>query len=137
MITIPEQKRRYRAGFTLLEVMVAMAVLAIALTAVLSSQGRSMFVADVSDFTTTSAHLGAKRLAEFLAEDDPIVSNGHFEDPHRHFFWKFESGKKFGDLDQLPEGAADNLQRLDLQVGDERRDQAFTITRYRFRVDSP
>ena len=83
------------------------------------------------------AHLGAKRLAEFLAEDDPTVSAGNFEDPYRHFFWKFESGKKFGDLDQLPEGAADNLQRLDLQVGDERRDQVFTITRYRFRVDSP
>lgn len=117
--------------------MVAMAVLAIALTAVLSSQGRSMFVADVSDFTTTSAQLGATRLAEFLAEDDPIVSTGNFEAPYSHYFWKFETGKKIGDLDQFPEGAADNLQRLDLQVGDERRDQVFTITRYRFRVDSP
>ena len=117
--------------------MVAMAVLAIALTALLASQGRSMLVADVGDFTTTSAHLGATRLAEFLAEDEPIVWAGNFAAPYGHYSWKFESGKKFGDLDQLPEGAADTLQRRDLQVGDERRDQRGKITRYRFRAESP
>ncbi len=114
-----------------------MAILAIALTALLSSQSRTMFVADVNDFTITSAHLGTTRLAEFLAEEDPTVLGGSFEAPYGHYFWKFESGKRFGDLDQLPEGAADNLQRIELQVGDERRDQLFTITRFRFRVDSP
>ena len=117
--------------------MVAMAVLAIALTALLASQSRSMLVADVGDFTTTSARLGATRLAEFLAEDEPIVWAGYFAAPYGHYSWKVESGTRFGDLDQLPEGAAANLQRLDLQVGDERRDQLFTITRYRFRVDAP
>ena len=114
-----------------------MAVLAIALTALLSSQSRSMFVADVNDFTSTSAQLGARRLAEFVTEDDPTVLAGNFDSPYRHYFWKFEFGKRYGDLDQLPEGVAKNLQRIDLQVGDERRDQSFTITRYRFGVDSP
>ena len=117
--------------------MVAMAVLAIALTALLSSQSRSMFVADVNDFTTTSAHLGARQLAEFLGEDDPTVVAGNFEAPYAQYFWKIEPEKGGWDMDQLPEGAADNLQRIDLRVGDERRDQSFTITRYRFGGNSP
>ena len=118
--------------------MVAMAVLAIALTAVLSSQGRTMLVADVNDFTATSAHLGVTRLAEFLAEDErPNILAGKFEQPYAHYFWQFEVGKRFGDLDHLPEGAAEYLERIDLQVSDERRDQRFSMTRYRFGVDSP
>lgn len=118
--------------------MVAMAVLAIALTAILSSQSRTMFVADVNDFTSISAQLGDQRLSEMLSEDeDSTARSGSFPPPHRDYFWRGEITNGFKDLDPLPESVAAMLQRIDLQVGDERRDQRFTITRYRFEKSSP
>ena len=44
-------------GFTLLEVMVAMAIIAIAMTAVLNSQSQSISLASEAKFSTTAALL--------------------------------------------------------------------------------
>jgi prepilin-type N-terminal cleavage/methylation domain-containing protein len=51
-------------GFTLLEVMIAVAVLAIALAAVLGLQSRSLTLAAESRFNTTSALLAQGKMAE-------------------------------------------------------------------------
>ncbi len=51
-------------GFTLLEVMIAVAVLTIALSAVLGLQSRSLSLAAESRFNTTSALLAQEKMAE-------------------------------------------------------------------------
>ena len=118
--------------------MVAMAVLAIALTAILSSQSRTLFVADVNDFTSISAHLGGQKLSEILSDEkDSNARSGNFPSPYRDYFWRIEISNGSYELDPLPEGVAAMLKRFDLQVGDERRDQRFTITRYRLEKSSP
>jgi general secretion pathway protein I len=52
-------------GFTLLEVMIAMAILAIALVAVFSSQAQSISMVGNSRFTTTAALLAQGKMVEY------------------------------------------------------------------------
>ena len=51
-------------GFTLLEVMVAMAIIAIAMTAVLNSQSQSISLASEAKFSTTATLLAQMKIAE-------------------------------------------------------------------------
>jgi len=128
-----EYNRGSAAGFTLLELMIAMAVLAIALVALLSSQSRTVLVADSTDFAATSAHLGARQLSELLVEDPGAGPSGaSFAPPHAGYFWEVERGAVPLGQDSLPVEVADHLLRIDLVVGDERRTRSITITRYRF-----
>ena len=133
MSTIADKDRGSTSGFTLLEVMVATGVLAIALTALLTSQSRTMLVAGNNDFLHVSAQLTARHMSEFLAGDgSSTVRSASFGSPHEDYFWRLELGQPFDGVDTLPEGVAGYLQRIDLEVGDVRRDQRAAITRYRF-----
>lgn len=132
-----KSNRSSASGFTLLEVMVAIAVLAIALTALLASQSRTMLVADNNDFAAASARLGALQLSELLVgEPNSTPQSAAFAPPFDDYFWEVEFGRPFNDLDSLPTGAVRHLQPIDLVIGDERRDQTVSVTRYRFSPDS-
>jgi general secretion pathway protein I len=136
LIISPDNARGSSAGFTLLELMVAIAVLAIALVALLSSQSRTMFVADINDFASTSAQLGTRQLTEILSREmnaSPRAAN--FDAPHTGYFWEVELGVPPLDQDILSVEVVDYLQRIDLVVGDERRNRSITITRYRFSAE--
>jgi len=73
--------RRYttcrQGGFTLLEVMVAVAIIAIALTALLGSHSQSISLAGEAKFYTTASLLAQKKMAELeLAGFDDLVNDG-------------------------------------------------------------
>ena len=126
------------AAFTLLEVMVAIAVLAIALVALLSSQSRTMFVADSNDFSITSARLGAKQFSEIIGENKILPASAtRFESPDDDYFWRVEMGTPPLTQGVLSGDAAVVLQRIDLEIRDERRGQKMVITRYRFVPEKP
>ena len=58
------QYSRENSGFTLLEVMIAMAIIAIALVAVFGSQSQSLSLANEAKFSTTAALLAQSKMAE-------------------------------------------------------------------------
>lgn len=121
------------SGFTLLEVMVAMAILAIGLTVLYSSQSRSLFVADISDFTATSSLLGAMQMAEILQSSDQSRSaSGDFGERYPGYIWRFQTDQAEGAAELIPASAADSLQRIELNITDTRRSETFTMVRYRF-----
>jgi general secretion pathway protein I len=76
-------------GFTLLEVLVAIAILAISLTAIYGSQARSLVLASEAQFRITASFLAGMKLAELesgtagLANDD-----GEFGDEYPGYSWK-------------------------------------------------
>lgn len=80
------------AGFTLLEVMIAMAILAIALVAVYQSQSQSVSMAGSSHFLTTASLLAQSRMAEIDAADPREIAagNGDFGDAFPDYQWQVE-----------------------------------------------
>ena len=87
-------------GFTLLEVMIAMAILAIALVAVYQSQSQSISMAGSSRFLTTASLLAQSRMAEIDAADPREVAagNGDFGDAFPDYQWQVEIGETEIDL---------------------------------------
>jgi general secretion pathway protein I len=79
-------------GFTLLEVMIAMAILAIALVAVYQSQSQSISMAGSSHFLTTASLLAQSRMAEIDAAEPRNITtgSGNFGDDFPDYQWQVE-----------------------------------------------
>jgi general secretion pathway protein I len=84
-----------RGGFTLLEVMIAMAILAITLVAVYQSQSQSISMASNSRFLTTASLLAQARMAEIDAADPRGVAaaTGDFGVEFPGYAWQLEVGE--------------------------------------------
>ena len=102
-------------GFTLLEVMVAMAIIAIALTAVLGSQSQSISLAAEAKFGTTAALLAQSKMAEMEFEDpDNLTSDaGDFGEDFPDYRWNVQ----LNDVTLVePEQGSDYLKQIDLTI---------------------
>jgi general secretion pathway protein I len=79
-------------GFTLMEVMIAMAILAIALVTIFQSQSQSISMTGNSRFLTTASLLAQARMAEIEALDmrDVRTDSGDFGDGFPHYAWRVE-----------------------------------------------
>jgi general secretion pathway protein I len=83
---------RQKQGFTLLEVMIAVAVIAMSFTALLSAQSQSLSIAARSRFESAAALLARQKLAELeLSGFDSLSSgSGDFEDDFAAYRWQTE-----------------------------------------------
>ena len=119
-------------GFTLLEVMVAMAIIAIALMAVLGSQSQSLSLASEAKFGTTAAFLAQGKMAEIEAgkPEDITSDSGDFGEDFPGYRWDLSVNDVT--LDE-PEGVSDHLKQIDLTVSWGEHDQyKFRLMLYRF-----
>ena len=76
-------------GFTLLEVMVAVALIAIALTALLGSQSQSVSFANSSKFETMAALLAQDKMSEIVLREGGDLSSdsGDFGEDYPGYAW--------------------------------------------------
>ena len=83
-----------RPGFTLLEVMIAMAILAISLVAVYQSQSQSVSMAANARFLTTASLLAQSRMSQIDAAAPREVSSGSgdFGENFPDYAWQVEIG---------------------------------------------
>ena len=79
-------------GFTLLEVMIAMAILSIALIAVYQGQSQGISMAGDSRFLTTASLLAQSRMAQLDAADPGSIKaeKGDFGDDFPDYTWRVE-----------------------------------------------
>ena len=77
-------------GFTLLEVMISVAIIAIALTALLGSQSQSVSYANSAKFETMAALLAQKKMSEMVIQDPASLTsaNGDFGDDYPGYTWE-------------------------------------------------
>lgn len=103
------------SGFTLLEVMVAMAIIAIGLTAVLGSQSQSVSLASEAKFNTTAPLLAQSKISEIevVEPGDLADDSGDFGDDFLGYTWQYSVQQV--DFER-PENAADRLKRIDLTI---------------------
>ncbi|MHB8138568.1 MAG: type II secretion system minor pseudopilin GspI [Smithellaceae bacterium] len=78
-----------KAGFTLLEVMIAMAILAMSLVAVFYMQSQSISMAGESRFITTASLLAQRKMADMEADEslDNKNQKGDFAPEHAEYVW--------------------------------------------------
>ena len=102
-------------GFTLLEVMIAVAVMAVSLAAVLGLQSRSLTLAAESRFHTTGTLLAQGKMAEMEVADlqDLLSDSGDFGEVFPGYAWRLtvqDAG--------LPglEKVKGRLKRIDLEI---------------------
>jgi general secretion pathway protein I len=79
-------------GFTLLEVMVAVAIISMTFVSLLGSQSQSISIADISRFETNAAMLAREKLTELQLEGAETLSStsGVFEDEFADYSWRTE-----------------------------------------------
>ncbi len=83
---------RNTCGFTLLEVMIAVAILAITLTVLYGSQTQSLSLAAEAKFNTTASFLMTEKLAEIDGGvTEAVGDEGDFGEDYPGFKWKIES----------------------------------------------
>lgn len=112
-------------GFTLLEIMIAVAIIAIALTTLLGSQSQSVYFANSVKFETMATLLAQSKMSELVREDSFSLSsnNGDFGDDFPGYTWEATVG------DIVIEGidVSDYLKQIDLTV-------AWGVHRYDLRL---
>ena len=129
--------RKEDPGFTLLEVMVAIALIAIALTAVLGSQSQSVSLAGEARFNTTATLLAQSKMAQIELQDpeDLTADSGDFEEDFPGYTWHLSVSDVM--LDR-PENVSDHLKQVDLTISwgeDEQLQYALRV--YRFSPKTP
>ena len=128
---------RMDGGFTLLEVMVAMAIIAIALTAVLGSQSQSVSLASEAKFSTTAALLAQNKLAEteWGNQLDLTSNSGDFEDDFPGYTWQVTVEDARMDL---PENVSNHLKEITVIISwGEEGVYRYQLKAYRFIPETP
>lgn len=77
---IPNQKLNAESGFSLLEIMVAVAILSISFLALLNFEGQSLVLTGRSEKLTLATFLGQEKMAEVILEFESDVASGAFPD---------------------------------------------------------
>lgn len=82
------------SGFTLMEVMIAMTILAIALVAIFQSQSQSISMSTDSRFMTTASLLAQSKMVEVEAASalDNHSEDGDFGSDYPQYTWHLEVG---------------------------------------------
>ena len=102
-------------GFTLLEVMIAVALIAIALVTLLGSQSQSVFFANSAKFETMAALLAQSKMSEITIQAADLLSSdsGDFGEDYPGYAWEATvSDVSIEGLDAI----SDYLKQIDLAV---------------------
>ncbi|MBW2631295.1 MAG: type II secretion system minor pseudopilin GspI [Deltaproteobacteria bacterium] len=115
-------------GFTLLEVMIAMAILATTLVVVFQSQSQSVSMAGRARFETTASLLAQSKVSEIEATSpEKVVSDsGDFGDDFPDYSWQVD----------VTETELESLKKIEVKVVNERltSNNSFRLVLYRFAV---
>jgi general secretion pathway protein I len=125
------QSSRSYLGFTLLEVMIAVTIIAIVLVAVFGSQSQSLSLANDAKFNTTAALLAQRKMAEVEIGNslDLSSTSGDFGEDFPEYQWELN----VSDVPLPGTGEMEYLKQVDLIIrwGNEDRFQ-YGLRLYRF-----
>jgi len=119
------------SGFTLLEVMVAMAIMAIVLVSVYRMHSQTLTMNAAARFYTQAPMLAQSKLAQLEGDSSEIVAgdSGDFGDKFPGYTWSLStdevSSEALGEI-----GAA--LKRIDIKVSFNSDEYVYDVRTYRF-----
>jgi len=127
--------RPEQAGFTLVEMMVAMAILATVMVALFRMQSGTIRLAGGDDFQTTSRYLAAKALAQIVLSIDDPGRKGAFGQAFKGYAWQCEvTDMNAGFSDIMPELAdkAGTLIKIDLTITRQQGNRSYHVETFRY-----
>jgi general secretion pathway protein I len=125
-------------AFTLLEVMVALAILAIALTTLFGAQSNDLSLAAEAKFATNATLLAGVKIAELKSGRlAPVDAQGDFGKDFPGYFWRMEVRDPSANLSGLPSALQGRLRRVDLAISWEKETSKYRIRYYMRSEDIP
>jgi len=121
-------------GFTLLEVMVALAVLAIALTSIYRLQGQTMMMSASARFYSIAPQLARIKIAELERQEfkDIVSATGNFGQDYPGFSWSLG-------IEELPTDLITSKQyhlaRIEITVSYNNDENSYRLRTYRYYED--
>lgn len=118
-------------GFTLLEVMISLSIIAIALTAVFKMHSQSLSMTFSTDFYTIAPLLAKKKMVEtkFIIDDAHRDFSGIFPDSFPEYKWHIEV--KDTDFEYLG-NAGENFKQIDVTITLKSNNMVYNLRQYSF-----
>ncbi|MFO7557677.1 MAG: prepilin-type N-terminal cleavage/methylation domain-containing protein [Desulfobacterales bacterium] len=120
-----------RPGFTLLEVMVALSIISIVVTAVFGLQSQTVVLNTYAQFDTKAPFLAQFKIAEIIADiaNHSEDQTGDFGDEFSGYAWR----SSVKDIESETIGSfAEKMKRIDVGVTLNEGEFVYTLTTYRF-----
>jgi general secretion pathway protein I len=119
------------SGFTLLEVLIAMAIMAIVLVGVFRMQSQTLSMTGASRFYTEAPLLAQDKLSQLEANPSDLITgdSGDFGELFPGYSWKVSTEAVSSEI--LGEAAAD-LKRIDLTVSLNGNEYEYSVRTYLF-----
>ncbi len=125
---VPDGEKSVERAFTLLEVIVALAILSIALITLFGAQSGSLSLATKAKFNTTASLLAQMKIAELESGELAIADGqGDFGDDFPGYVWKIEIRDITGNLPGLNAMLQGAMRRVELTI-------AWENTAYRYKT---
>ena len=107
----------HTAGFTLLEVMIAVSLIAIAVVTLFGSQSQSVSLVTVSKFDTMASLLAQRKLTELSLQEFASINDadGDFGEDFPGFSWKMKVAE-LSEKETSLKKAGERLKAVDVQV---------------------
>ncbi len=117
---------RHVRGFTLLEMMVALALISVVMLGVFRLQGQTLAMARAERFYTLAPLLAQERLSMLLTADagDLYEASGNFGDAYPGYAWQVRLGSAGP---ELLESVGDRLRRLEVAVSLNQSEYTYTL----------
>lgn len=121
-------------GFTLLEMMVAVAIIAIALVSVYKLHAQTIGLSAITRFNTTAALLAQSRLA--LVEAKPLADasddSGDFGSEHPGYTYKIVISDVESEMFKNP---GPTLKKIDIEIALNEDEQTYKLSTYRIETE--
>ena len=118
-------------GFSLIEVLVALTVIAIAFTAVIKLQGQSIMMSQAVKFYTVAPLLAQYKIADVENDEmDFIEGEGGFGEDFPNYSWQIDVEEDISCGSDEEDGADMNLKRIKILISD--NSYKYSVIKYKF-----